>query len=52
MPPKGWSTAKLRAGTLKRLDRLRTGTADDETKLSVDEVINLLIDEHYLKPLI
>lgn len=45
--PKGWSTAKLRASTLKRLERLQEAFADDDTKPSVDGVINLLVDEHY-----
>ncbi len=55
MPVKGWSTTKLRASTLKRLDRLRSvfakedGDAEDETKISVDATINLLIDDYYNK---
>jgi hypothetical protein len=43
--PKGWTTAKLRAATRKRLDILR-GAGGDEA-LSVDAQINLLIDEYY-----
>jgi hypothetical protein len=50
--PKGWATAKLRASTLKRLQRLRETFADDETKPSVDAAINLLIDEYYQKSLV
>ncbi|MFA7121321.1 MAG: hypothetical protein WC277_07555 [Bacilli bacterium] len=53
MPPKGWSTAKLRAATLKRLERLRSvfvgGDRGEEKKLSYDDTINLLIDEYYQK---
>ena len=55
--PKGWATAKVRAATLKRLDRLRSVLARDdandagadEKKFSVDETINALIDEYYQK---
>jgi len=47
MKPKGWSTAKLRASTLKRLERLQNAFAEEETKPSIDGVINLLVDEHY-----
>lgn len=55
--PKGWSTTKLRAATLKRLDRLRSvfakeDTDEEEQKLSVDATINLLIDEYYQKSLV
>ncbi len=49
MPPKGWSTAKLRAATLKRLERLRSVFAEDGSKLSYDDTINLLVDEYYQK---
>ncbi len=52
--PKGWSTTKLRAVTLKRLDRLRSVFAkedqtddEEEQKLSVDATINLLVDRYY-----
>ncbi len=46
--PKGWSTAKLRAATIKRLDMLRAVPPGDPP-LSLDAMINLLIDEHYQK---
>jgi len=60
MPPRGWSTAKLRAATLKRLERLRSVLARDdandageeEKKFSVDETINALIDEYYQKQIV
>jgi|GEM_PF-6935855 len=57
MPPKGWSTAKLRAATLKRLERLRFVLAggdgeEEEKKLSYDETINALIDEYYQKQIV
>lgn len=46
--PKGWSTVKLKAATIKRLDMLREGPPGDPP-LSLDSQINLLIDEHYQK---
>jgi hypothetical protein len=50
--PKGWSTAKLRASTLKRLGRLQEVYAEDESKPSIDGVINLLIDDYYQKSIV
>lgn len=50
--PKGWSTAKLRASTLKRLGRLQDAFTEDESRPSVDAAINLLIDDYYQKSIV
>lgn len=62
MPPKGWTTIKLRATTRKRLDRLRlVMTKPDEqevttetnlSNLSYDGIVNLLVDEYYYRRLL
>ncbi|WOX55061.1 hypothetical protein R6Y95_06185 [Methanoculleus palmolei] len=46
--PKGWSTAKLKASTLKRLQRIRESfSGGDDPIISVDATVNLLIDRYY-----
>lgn len=47
MPVKGWSTAKLKAATLKRLDRVKKEIPADEGKrISYDAAIRYLLDFH------
>jgi len=43
--PKGWSTAKLKAATLKRLDKIRT-EIQGEKRLSYDAVICYLLESY------
>jgi len=64
MAPKGWTTVKLRATTRKRLDRLRSvmskpspgeqeeAAETNQTNLSYDGIVNLLIDEYYYRRLL